>query len=384
MGSIPDHLDRFAGNICWQRKPVGYGRDRPAFANGLTSYSTTVVGGSVAAVTDRLALPANVTGKSIEVVGDTANENSFRQTIAVLASEGDRRVRFIHSDRQNDNPNWQVQRDTDSWWWNDGTKAWNAAASVNSTPPAWDAANGLEIAKDFWSEPIPVDNDEDWTIRVGAYSVIKTHNFYLLNCTPGKLRHSFLVGTVTTDADSFVDSLVVPAPDPVRQLHHGQHGTVDVIVTAAQDFSDLPTSSQFAILLVQYGATIDNDFDAITYEVTSGNVGQFTFERWLSGSLDAKAAFGVEIALGTEYRVRARTVGPDQELGLLEKTLRLRVDGVNGVNALATAHQSDTEKTTKIWFGCTPPASTLGWSNAMNYIAEDRFQARVVTDEEDF
>lgn len=180
----------------------------PAFASGLTSWtSATAGGGTVTAATNRLALPATVSGNSIEVVGAAASENSFRQVFAMLTANGHARLMFIHSDRQNVNPNWKVERDFDTKRWDDATATWVAGDTWNSTPAAWDAVNGLEIGAVFWSKPIPIGQNENWTVRIGKLNVASTHNFYLVNLTDGKLRYSPLINTTITDVDVVKDVL---------------------------------------------------------------------------------------------------------------------------------------------------------------------------------
>lgn len=181
----------------------------PAFASGLTSWTTTTGGGgTVTSVTDRLALPAEVTANSIQVVGAVGSENTYRQTIAVVSADGHMRLMFIHSDRAAAaNPNWKVQRDFDSKWWDNAAAVWTATDTVNSTPSAWDLVNGLEIAAVFWSKAIPVNQNENWTVRIGAVNAVKTHNFYVVNLTAGKLRYSPLVNTTMTSPDIVKDVL---------------------------------------------------------------------------------------------------------------------------------------------------------------------------------
>lgn len=180
----------------------------PIFATQLTSWtSTTGGGGSTDAVENHRAFPdddnTSVSIHAGQVIGAVGAENSIRQVVAVLMADGWRRFHMTRSDDQNVSADWKIQRSSDSRYWDNNAAAWVVGDTWNiSDPPAWDTVNNQSIISMYWSKPIPVEANENWTVRFGKNNSATTHYFYVINLTIGRFRFLPLIEATTSVPDS--------------------------------------------------------------------------------------------------------------------------------------------------------------------------------------
>ena len=242
------------------------------------------------------------------------------------------------------------------------------------------SANNVQQATRTVSNPIPVDNDEDWDIQIGVNDQTIGPDVYLVDLTRGPYIYSPIAtaaSAVTTNEDTVTRALDVSG----RQLVPAARDTVSFKMLAVQDESWMADDDEFALYAWQYDDT-ENNYDVVKYRKPSGSNAQFAFEHYLSGSLDCRAFLETDIVAGTEYAIDCLwTSESSGELGLDARTYRIRVDKVNGTDAQASALHDDTEEYTKIWYGCAPSGD--GSLRAMNYLHHLKIQPRVLADEED-
>lgn len=122
-----------------------------------------------------------------------------------------------------------------------------------------------------------------------------------------------------------------------------------------------------------------DDYDIGYYEKPAGNPARFVFERFRAGVSEAKATFEIDTVRGTSYELAFRHTDTD-ELGLAAKTLRVTVDGVNGVDAVATGQHSTTELFTDLWLGSAPPV--LEMLDTMAFLSDRETLRTVHADEQ--
>lgn len=359
-----------------------------AFAIGtFTNWTNVLNGGSFSANTQKTVFPDDVTLQSFDVSrANDANDSYTKQSIAVISADSFRRVSFIHSEDDTTSiASIAIQRDFDNKWWNDATPAWQVSKVWLNAANSYDSTNSLELAARLFTEPIPVDQDENWLIQVGMEGSSLPAGggdvrIYHVQCTVGKLRYSPIPTkstTVTTSADSIKGVLSIAGPDPVRQMHYAGRGTIAFKFLAEQNGGDLVDASNHALVHVEYGTTPGDDYDTILYQKLAGQNVRFTFERYISGVLDARALKDTTIVKGTTYDIRAlATSDSDGELGLSARTMRILIDDVAGTDGAAGATHSTAEKYTELWVGSAPSAT--GYSAAMNKISRLRLQQRVV------
>lgn len=359
------------------------------FNDGFTYWTAAVNGsGAISAISgDHHAFPQSVSDTAIFIFGDLSVTNYIHPAtdLSVLSADGYRKIACIHSDPNSWPTQFALQRSTDSWWWNDTSEAWQSGEVWNDFTLGYSV--GIERHVLSYSNPIPVDNDETWQIRIGIENATTGHWVYLVQTTIGK--YSYLpvkTGTagITTEEDDATVTLDVDMADPVRQLFYAGRGTVSFVMTARQDAAWMADEDAFALLTLQNDNT-ENNFDVIRYRKPTGGNARFEFCRFIesggSPSLDATAYYEVDISPGTEYAVECvYTSDSDGELGLPARTLRIRIDKVNGVDDQASQSHSTSERYTKLWKGCSPAGE--GSLRAMNYIRSIRIQPRCVPDEE--
>lgn len=353
-----------------------------AFDGGTTNWTLveSTVGNIVGNIGIYRAFPKSASDTSFSITGETSQENYISQTgLSMLSADSFARVSFVHSSPANEAAEWALQRSSDSFWWNDSSETWAASLVWNQTSLTGNDGTN-EIAVRSASKPIDISSNQTWTLRFGIEDSTNIHRIYQTDVTPGKLLHSPIVtpgsATVTTDDDVVKRVLDSTA----RQLVHAGRGTLSFRLTAVQDGENLVDGDELALIAWEYGTTAGQDYDIVKYQKLASQNVRFAFERYISGSLDARATNDISIVAGTTYEVEAVwTSDSDDELDLPARTLRLRVDKVNGTDAAASASHSSSQKDTTIYFGCSPDA---GDRTAMNYLSLIRFQPIIIADEQ--
>lgn len=336
-------------------------------------------------------MPQSVSDGMVDVNGgDGAGEVFFNRTsaISVLAAQGHRRLSFIHANGFGLRVKWQVQRSTDSWYWNDTSAAWQSGSLWNDSEfLGHDPTNVLLIANRSTSKPIDVDNDETWSVRIGlAFQGVFDVDIYQVDLTRGKYLYSPIVTPQTATLTTVKDAVtrVLDTTSPIRQQLNAGLYSITFKMLAIQDVAWMTDTDEFAYYAIQYGDANENNVDLMSYRKPTAANAQFSFARYFNSGgsplLDARASIEVDIVPGTEYSIKCvSTSASDGELGLPARTLRIQVDGVNGTDAQASALQSTTEGYTKVWYGCAPDGFSI--LRAMNYLHHPKFWTRALPNE---
>lgn len=205
-----------------------------AFLNSAFSESTTgwteVEGGTGTAnlVNGNFnAFPQSVSDGYYEIAGgDGAGDVYIHPTVAlaVTTAQAFRRLSIIHANGFGIAMDWQIQRSTDSEWWNDSTPAWQVsevwnAFTISGHSPAPEHTNLL--ARRSFSEPIPVDTNENWTINMGLDNVgLFQKNVFQVDLTIGKFKYSPIQNISTSAAVTTIKDTTT------RELTSGETNTI--------------------------------------------------------------------------------------------------------------------------------------------------------------
>ncbi|MGI0149228.1 MAG: hypothetical protein ACREDF_06830, partial [Thermoplasmata archaeon] len=165
------------------------------------------------------------------------------------------------------------------------------------------------------------------------------------------------------------------------QVFPAARGSLTFEIEAIQAAADLVDGDRLCLYYWQAGVTAGQDYDAVIYEKQAGETARVSYVRYISGSLNARAYFAVDIVPGTVYPIKVVwTDGANDELGHGNYLMRVEVDGVLGVDVHATATHSASEATTQFWRGSAPGAT--GYRRAMNYIRNPKLWTRPLLREE--
>lgn len=353
--------------------------------NGETSWTSVDNSGTTDLSTLRLAYPLSVTGNSWRFVRANNSADTYReQIVAVLSADAFRRIYVVKTEQNATSiVSWQLQRSSDNWYWNDATPGWQSAAVWNRLSNAYDATISKPRFSRAISKPIDISSNQNWTIRVGLEGAALPAgggeiNVYSVEALKGKLRFSSVPtegAAVTTSADQIeISKSTTPHLVPVTRY------SFTCRLVAIQSGADLVDGDKLCIQYFQHGATADN-YDVLLYEKSAGQNVRFSFERFLSGSFSARATFDVSIVPGTEYKIACiATASSGNDLGLSNNTLRILVDGVQGVDGVAGGAHSESNANSVIGRGYAPSAT--GYRRGMNYIWTPMVWTRCLTNEE--
>jgi hypothetical protein len=149
---------------------------------------------------------------------------------------------------------------------------------------------------------------------------------------------------------------------------------------AIQNGADLVDNDKLCLWYHQWGSNTDNR-DQLLYEKPSGSPARFSFERFIGGSLSARATYEISIASGSVYRLACiATAASGNDLGLPNSTLRILVNGAQGADGVASGNHSASAAQTELWKGCAP--ASLSYRRAMNYMRNLTAWTRCLTNEE--
>ena len=215
---------------------------------------------------------------------------------------------------------WTLQRSTDSFYWNDTTAAWGAAATQNALPVRAAAAQDQ-------SKPIVLSAAaQTLTLTFFAEGIADQNNhLYEAQLEDGRYATSAIVTTgavVTREPDLLQIDNAGNVTWPVEQ------GTAGV--TFVPEFStdaNLPDSMLLDV-------TDEGDgfaWDRVFYR---NSTGEMVFQR-NDGDNTFEAVKAVTLTRGVSVRVAARWTGPEEEFGLAQNTLSIFVNGVKGTDDVA-------------------------------------------------
>jgi hypothetical protein len=353
---------------------------------GETSWTSVDNSGTTDLSTLRLAYPLAITTNSWRFVRANNSANTYReQLFAVLTADAFRRVYIVKTEQNATSiVSWQLQRSTDSWYWNDSTGAWQSGAVWNQLANTYDAAIARPRFARAISKPVSIDDDENWTIRYGLEGAALPAgggevNVYSVEALKGKLRFSSVPtegAAVSTAAD-----IVAVERTALPQIAPATRYSATCRMRAIQDGADLVDGDKLCLWYQQWGTTDADDFDVLIYEKPAGASPRFSFERYIGGVFDVRATFTVTIVPGTEYSIACiATADAGEDLAVSDSTLRIVVDGAQGVDGVASANHSPAEVHSELWKGSAPAGAAL--RRGMNYTWNHRVWPRCLTNEE--
>jgi len=218
-----------------------------AFNEGLGDWTaTTAGGGTVTAVSGTFhAFPQSVSDNEIEIVGAVGDNYITPDTvIAVVTSDVDMRLSFIHSNGFGIKVDWRLQRSTDSFYWKDAaTPAWQSGLVWNKSEFAGHSADLLiHEANRSASDIIPIDTNEDWTLDIGSNSTGFNREIYQVDLTPSKFLYSPIVtstsGAVTTVKDTTFRELTSGETNTIAGIDWTAGSTYMTLAGTPTDISD--------------------------------------------------------------------------------------------------------------------------------------------------
>lgn len=315
---------------------------RSSFVNGLTGITQNPGGGTIAVDTlAPLLLDVAVTANAIKLTSGTSDDCfiGWPVTGSFVANEHlcfsvDYRCDSGHA------MSYQLQRGVDSFYWNDGTQAWQSGEVWN----AMTISDALEILRDR-SRDINVGGSATTvTARVGFDGLTGSrvgHVYHGQLETPGGFPTSRIV---TTTAAVARDLELLSRPNPTgRRAWGNAEGTALLKFTplwSRQDLVDAGGSSAFLphLLHVHHSpitATTGHGW-FLSYDPSAGANGQFQFfgSNAGSGGGPPRAVFDLAVVAGQTYRIGARWIGG---------VVKLYVDGVESAPSTNNGTPTETD-----------------------------------------
>jgi len=309
------------------------------------------------------------------------NAEYAERTVAVLTADGPHRFGVVHYVGFAALPPsafavWRLQRDTDSFYWNDTTGGWQAGEIFNQLPPQY----GVFVHRHS-NHPIDCDQDENWTIRIKE----GTENddavlIAQIDIQNTRYRLTPIVTPESGGLDEQEDLLkYVVEDDAARQLVYARRHSVRVLYTPLQDEADLADDDQLALFYAQWGASPSECIVAY-YTRPTGLAARFVVDAVQGGSVVASAYKEHDIVREVPVEIHCRLVDETgEELKLRSRTLSLQVDGEKGVDAGLPAGFSISETRTELWLGYAD--SSFGTQRANGFIADLDAQQLALPDE---
>ncbi len=356
--------------------------------DALTAWTQNANGGTIdGASTLRLAYPSEVTDRSLRVARtDNSNDTYVTQAFAVLTADTERRIMITKTEEDDATIlSWRLQRDTDSAYW-DGS-AWTTATGDHwaTLSNSYNSGTSLPEFEQVWSAPIPIDQNENWTVDVGLHTAhISTGggegNFYAVEAQKGKFRLTSIPSDSSAASSQADECKRIRTSLP--QIVSALRGSLTFEVYAFQDGDDLEDGDEMVLFYWQYGSTAAQDFDVVKYQKLSGLNVRFVYERYFSGARDGRARRVYNMTPGETIRVACVwTDDTNGELGESNSLLRIYVnDNVGTDDNSSGGNHSSSEAHTELWFGSAP--SSLGWLRSSNYVSHPKFWTYPLTAEE--
>lgn len=308
----------------------------------------------------------------MHVVG---NGEHREQTFSVVTVDGAHRFQIWHFDQTNGILRWRLQRDTDSWYWNDTTGAWQASEVFNALPQV------DENTQVYSSFPIDCDQDEDWTLRIDCTGSGSDSSWVgQVDLQNTRYALSPIVTDETGDREELEDTLAyVVDGDADRQIVYARRHTVRLTYYCWQDVDVVPDDAQLALYYCQYGADEDESIVGY-YTKPAGSSARFVMEARQGGSIVATAYKEWDIARGDSLELEFRLVDETgDELQLKARTMSVLVNGERGIDDQLPASYSTAEDHTELMVGAAPAA--LGMNRANGIVSDLDVQQLCVPDE---
>jgi hypothetical protein len=252
-------------------------------------------------------------------------------------------------------PTWDLQRSSDSWWWNDsGGGAWQVGAVTNG--PGVTITNGSVYYRA--SKLVPFGAGAvTYTLRIGymAGGTNRQAHFYLANLLSSASQGSLAAQRsvpVTTNATvtRIRDDVQLLNDSSVRFLDTTMAGGIELTILTLFDHAEMADGTNEEILFAT--GTASNYHDRLFYQRTNSSAGIWRYRRQVNGvnyDCDVSVSgtdlpvYGVGTSGGGHgqplRKIAMRWTGADGELDLPPRTTMLMVNGVSGTPNQAGAQQ---------------------------------------------
>lgn len=351
-----------------------------------TLSSETFIGASLNALA---FVNKDISDRSAGIILFSTGSTKFaavRQTPTVSSTDGFRRLLIYYSTISGEGK-YRIQRGSSDYWDDVGgvfgsSNLWNALPTTIVGPPI-----SAETIKRAISKPIPSTQSTTWTIHIGAAQSTASVQYYQVDLTLGRYVHTPIVTTTGSASTSQEDErklvLDLSTSDEFRQIVHPIRGTARLRFIAEQGSTNLSSGDVLVIRYTQF-STNSSESDRLIYEKPVGSAHRFAYERYIGGSLSARATKAIAMSRDDIYEIGYRWTSTEGELGLPIRTLSIFVStgttAIKGVDAQSTGSHSTSELKTEMWVGAAP--STHGLLRAYNYQSRFDLQQRVLPDEE--
>ncbi len=216
-------------------------------------------------------------------------------------------------------PEWNLQRTSDGFWWNDSSGAFQSGAVNNSL-------SSTTLISRVISKQIPSSGSNQ------TY----TFGFSVNSSKTGFLYHAQIEGNRYATSRILTTGAIATRNVTNQQLDNDdqgdgfrswplEHGTFEVVVEPLWNFADLASGALLYVFRLLYDA---NNIVELYYSQSNG---RWEFKQ-TSGGTPYTAHATHSPVRGTRVHLAGRWTGSSNELGLTSKTMSLFVDGVKGTD----------------------------------------------------
>lgn len=366
------------------------GAGPPALANTTQSLGT---GGAVAKVDDdtvqRLFKATSIRGyevKSVEITKSTDADDYIEWTLTTSSTD-DMRILYWTRSFVDYGAAWQLQRNTDNWYYNAGSAGGGTGAAGWQSSAIWNVPTMNSEGEWQRVDTGVIDGIPNSTLdlRIGIPSSEGLSSDTVYFGQGMAYQHWAILTDFVTIGSAFTSD------DDDEQWDHN-NGGVDTVQTFnpaqgtwrarvrwTQDGDDVPNST--SLVLAEWGVDSD-DRDIVAFFKNGSGNWSLNFARYISGSLDVSASVSITSPSVDDVMEVAVTYTSDSENELNQDALSMicYADGVSGSPAIASAEHSGSEQATFYRVG-----SSLGGGGELpllNYVFDDELLQYALAPEE--
>lgn len=218
-------------------------------------------------------------------------------------------------------PQWQLQRASDSFYWNDTAETWQASGVNNDMS----LTSSGHLDGDY-SRIIPLAAGADtYTLRVGyAAAAGASNQFHLYFAALVRGARADVDGfrtlavTTTTAVTRIRDDVQLANAAPVRWWDPTRGGQIELRILTLFEHAAMADATYKVFLFLVTGVA-SNYWDALVYLRVSSTSGLFRYIRNVGGTqyaTDVAVAGAALPILFREYKLAVRWTGPEEELDL--------------------------------------------------------------------
>lgn len=299
---------------------------------GLTLTGTGTNGSAIAADTSDLMFDSGITGNSLKFTAGSPHAADLKAAEPATASFTANQKIVITADHVTNSGEalaLRIQRSVDSWYWNNGTGAWQAG-----------------VVDNVMTSQATRDPDAQWRSKVidvgGSATTVTVTALLPTGGTAGRISHlyhlqlekgTFPTSRIVTDGAAVTRvktqlSIAVPA---AQKIYNPALGFIDCEVVCDWSSSDLGSTEDMYVFWMTTNAGADHE--CLFYDASAG---AWVFEKKV-GASTYQATKTASVTRGTAVKLSARWTGADGELDLTNYTLSLFVDDVKGTDVTAAA-----------------------------------------------